>query len=47
MGKSRKYGEDVNSPDDEGPKIQVYQTEINLALTHLSNFLTKELNMSP
>lgn len=43
-GKNGK--EDAISPDEEGSRIQVYQTELNLTLTHLCNFLTREPDLS-
>lgn len=47
MGRRGKNGkEDAISPDEEGPRIQVYQTELNLALSHLCNFLAREPDLS-
>lgn len=47
MGRRGKNGkEDAMSPDEEGPRIQAYQTELNLALTHLCNFLAMEPDLS-
>lgn len=46
MGRRGKNGkEDAISPDEEGPRIQA-QTELNLALTHLCNFLAREPDLS-
>lgn len=48
MGRRKRNRKKVIiSPYEKGPRIHVCQTELNLDLTYLSNFLARELDLSP
>lgn len=45
--RERNGKKDIISPDEKRTRIQVFQTELNLDLTHLNNFLAREMDLSP